>query len=137
MSDGTLRALAVVLVLVLASAGCVRRTVSITSSPPGALVWINDREVGRTPLDVEFVHDGVYDVRLAAEGYEPLVTSGSTSPPVWDLPPFDLGAELAPATLERHVSWHYELEPADLEPQGLLERAREARVRTADGVEGP
>ena len=136
MSNRTLRLLAAA-ILILASAGCVRRTISITSTPPGALVWINDREVGRTPLDVEFVHDGVYDVRLVADGYEPLVTSGRTAPPLWDLPPFDLGAELAPATLERRVSWHYELEPAEMVAETLLDRAIDARARTADGAAGP
>ncbi len=42
----------------LFAAGCVQRTITITSDPPGALVWLNDREIGRTPLDVNFVYYG-------------------------------------------------------------------------------
>jgi len=38
--------------------GCVRRVIDITSDPPGARVWVNDREAGRTPCSVEFTHYG-------------------------------------------------------------------------------
>lgn len=48
----------------LASVGCVERTITITSEPSGALVHLNDEEVGRTPLTVPFTFYGVYDVRL-------------------------------------------------------------------------
>ncbi|MFB3120043.1 MAG: PEGA domain-containing protein [Stenotrophomonas maltophilia] len=40
----------------------------ITSEPPGALVWLNDREIGRTPVDVDFEFYGRYDVRLHLPG---------------------------------------------------------------------
>ena len=57
--------------------GCGRqeRVIEITSEPAGAVVWLNDRELGRTPVQTEFLFFGVYDVRLALEGYEPVVTS--------------------------------------------------------------
>jgi hypothetical protein len=47
--------------------GCVERTISITSEPEGALVYLNDEEVGRTPVSVPFTFYGVYDVRLEHE----------------------------------------------------------------------
>jgi hypothetical protein len=47
--------------------GCVERTISITSEPRGALVYLNDEEVGRTPVSVPFTYYGVYDVRLERE----------------------------------------------------------------------
>jgi len=34
------------LCLTMAAQGCVRRVIDITSDPPGARVWVNDREVG-------------------------------------------------------------------------------------------
>ncbi|MEX0776779.1 MAG: PEGA domain-containing protein [Phycisphaeraceae bacterium] len=51
----------------IALAGCVERTISITSEPSGALVHLNDEEVGRTPLIVPFTFYGVYDVRVEHE----------------------------------------------------------------------
>ena len=50
-------------------AGCVKRTISISSNPSGALVWVNDREVGRTPVEFEFLYYGEYDLRLERDGY--------------------------------------------------------------------
>jgi len=115
--------------IVLAAGGCVERTVSITSTPPGAIVWVNDREVGRTPVEVEYVHDGTFDVRVALDGYETVMTGRDTEPPVWDLPGIDFFAEILPVPLERRTDWHFELEPVRDEPGPLVERARELRER--------
>ena len=109
------------------STGCVRRTITITSTPPGALVWLNDREVGRTPVDVDFTHYGTYDVRLVHDGYEPLLTVGKASPPWWDNVGPDFVAELIPAEVNARVDWHYDLEPLNDDPEALVDRARELR----------
>ena len=55
--------------LAICSTGCLKRTISVTTEPPGALVWINDVEVGRTPLETDFTFYGIYDVRLRREGW--------------------------------------------------------------------
>ena len=115
---------------VAALAGCVQRTITITSDPPGALVWLNDREVGRTPLDVEFLYYGTYDVRVVKDGYEPLLTKGEASAPWWDLPGLDLAAEVAPVKLNSNIDWHYVLLPGDNDPDLLIERGRQMRARS-------
>jgi hypothetical protein len=111
---------------------CVERTITITSDPPGALVWLNEREIGRTPLDVEFLYYGEYDVRLEREGYEPLLTTGDAKAPVWDIAPLDLGAELIPAELHSQIEWHYVLQPRNDDSAALIERAAALRRRVAD-----
>ena len=127
--DTKLRAVfAVACAFTLIASGCVRRTISITSEPPGALVWLNDREIGRTPVDVDFTYYGEYDVRLVKDGYEPLVTSGKATPPVWDNVPLDLGAELWPEEINSRIAWHYELAPASSDPAVLLDRASSMRA---------
>ncbi|MCA9295632.1 MAG: PEGA domain-containing protein [Phycisphaerales bacterium] len=107
--------------------GCARKTITVTTEPPGALVWLNDREIGRSPVSVEFYDYGTYDVRLELDGYEPMMTFGVADPPPWDLPGPDLVFEAVPgASVNRH--WHYDLEPAiDNTPQ-LLDRARTLRA---------
>ncbi len=111
------------------AAGCVRRTILITSEPPGALVWLNDREIGRTPVVVDFEYYGTYDVRLQRPGYEPLMTSGTASAPWWEIFGVDLLSELAPFPLRSWVQWQYELEPRNDDPEALIERAQELRAR--------
>ncbi len=115
-----------------APAGCVRRTILITSEPAGALVWLNDREIGRTPLDVEFTWYGTYDVRLEREDCEPLLTSGDARAPWWETPGLDLLAELAPWTVESRVAWHYRLEARDDDVEALRQRAGELRERSGE-----
>ena len=115
--------------------GCVQRTISITSQPAGALVWVNDREVGRTPVDMPFLYYGDYDVRLEHEGYEPLTTVGKAKPPWWETVGVDLMAELAPIPLHSRVQWHYDLVSSEDDKEGLLERARAIR-ESATPVDG-
>ncbi len=125
-----MRAPALALVLLMVGGlgpGCVRRTIMITSEPPGALVWLNDREIGRTPVDVDFEFYGRYDVRLHLPGSEPLMTSGNASPPVWEAIGLDLIAEMVPITLHRRIKWHYVLQPRDDDPEALIGRAQRLR----------
>lgn len=129
--------------LLLPLAGCIERRIEITSEPSGALVWVNDQQVGRTPTQAAFKYHGVYDVRLQLDGFEPLVTEAEASPPIYEHAPLDLFAEMAPAQIENVQRWHFVLEPAletrqsreELEA-GLLERAGEMR-RELEAIPAP
>ncbi len=112
--------------------GCVRRTVTITTEPPGALLWLNDREIGRTPVEVDFEFYGTYDVRLERSGYEPMMTSGKANAPWWDTVGLDFFAELTPGTLKSHVEWHYVMEPLDGDRDAVIDRASELRARQSE-----
>ncbi len=57
-----------VIAIPLLCTGCIERLITVSSQPPGALVYLNDEEVGRTPVTVPFRFYGVYDVRLEHEG---------------------------------------------------------------------
>ncbi|MBC7834186.1 MAG: PEGA domain-containing protein [Phycisphaerales bacterium] len=118
--------------------GCVKRTISITSQPPGALVWLNDVQVGRTPCSTDFTFFGTYDVRLDLEGYEPVATSREAEPPIYEYPGFDLVAEAVPLNIATFIDWHFDLEPvaeATLDRREaearLLERARQMQAEEA------
>ncbi len=108
--------------------GCVRRTIAITSTPSDALVFVNDREVGRTPCEVDFLFYGEYDVRLKHEGYESIVGSGTASAPIWEFIGADLLVEVSPRDLESRVDWHFDFIPANNDPVDLLARARQMQV---------
>lgn len=120
------------------SGGCLKRTISVTTEPPGALVWINDVEVGRTPLETDFTFYGKYDVRIRREGYEPIITSAKAKTPVQELPGVDLLAEAAPVRLHNVVRWHWNLVPLAEQSQSkeqaekdLLDRAGALRSQIA------
>lgn len=115
------------LVLAVALPACVERRIFITSEPTGALVNLNDTDVGRTPLEVDFTYFGVYDVRLSKEGSEPLATKAHAKAPVWEWPIIDLVALLIPVRKVTHITWHFDLEPEQPGGQALLDRAQALR----------
>jgi hypothetical protein len=124
----------ILLLLILASlVGCVERTISIGSDPTGALVYLNDEEVGRTPLTVPFTFYGIYDVRLEADGYEPLWTTQKAVSPWWETIGPDLFAELVPHA-RVDLTWHFNMQPtavpSDVDVDLLLNRAQQMRIRT-------
>ena len=107
--------------------GCVERTITITSDPPGALVYLNDEEVGRTPVTVPFTFYGTYDVRLEHEDFQPLWTQKKADAPWWETPGPDLVAEAIPNN-KSELRWHFEMQqrsPAD--ESALLDRARQMK----------
>ncbi len=116
-------------VAMISSGGCIRRTLTITTEPSGALLWLNDREIGRTPVEVDFDYYGTYDVRLERDGYEPMMTSGKADAPWWDTVVLDLFAEAVPGTLMSHVRWHYVMQPVDEDRERLIDRARRLREK--------
>jgi hypothetical protein len=125
--------IALLLFLLIATlTGCVKRKIAITSNPSGALVWVNDREVGRTPITFEFTYYGEYDIRLDLENFEPIMTSAWTQRPMWDAPFVDFVADVAPVNLESNTLWHFDLEQPRDNPEQLLERAKILRTKILD-----
>lgn len=121
--------------------GCLERTIRITSEPPGAVVWLNDTELGRTPVETDFTFYGVYDVRMRLEGYEPVTSSREAKAPIYEYPGIDLVAEAIPTRISTLVEWHFDLVPLAEKtlpkPQAegeLLDRAREMRGTLNEGT---
>lgn len=102
----------IALVLLLACGGCVTRQVTVTSEPPGALVYLNDREIGRTPVTTDFTWYGTYDVVARKEGYDTAVERKRVIAPWWQWVPIDLLAEIAPWQPTDRQSMHVTLREA-------------------------
>ncbi len=113
--------------------GCakVQRTMSINTDPPGALLIMNDQEVGRTPVTRDFIWYGWYDVVIRKEGYKTLKTRAKVIAPAWQWPPFDLLAEFSPARLKDRHQLTFTLEPEDEVPSNddMLGRAEQLRLQ--------
>ncbi|MFT7678710.1 MAG: hypothetical protein ACI8QC_002706 [Planctomycetota bacterium] len=127
------------LALLLCACGA-RRSVLIESTPPGALVRLDDEVVGTTPLDHPFVHYGTRRVTLYLPGYRTWSQAVAMEPHWYARFPLDLITEvLLPLNLRdrRHVQ--VELTPDDGEQdigdlEAFVERAEAIR---AAGVAAP
>jgi hypothetical protein len=112
-----------VAISLLLLAGCAQRTLDITSDPPGALLYLNGEEIGRTPLRYDFTWYSDYDVVLRKDGYETLKTHHKIDAPLLFLPPLDLVGELFGARDHRH--WNFTMQPAIVgttNPSALINR---------------
>lgn len=119
------------LAIVAVSGGCgVERTLHVRSNPPGALVYLNGEEAGRTPMRQTFLWYGTYDVQLRKEGYVTRSAKTRVWAPWWQIPPLDLLAEFIPLPLKDEHTLAYRLrqvtEP-QTDPAQLVERAAAMR----------
>lgn len=120
--------------------GCVERTLRISSDPPNALVYMNDQEVGRTPLSRRFIWYGYYDVQVRKEGYQTLNTTTSVIAPWWQWIPFDFVAELLPLRLQDTHVISYRLQPlsqVQVDPQAMAKRGEELGTHLETGHPAP
>lgn len=114
----------------LLGGGCVERTLTISSTPPGALVTLNDMEIGRTPLNKRFIWYGTFDVQVRKEGYQTLTTTTPVIAPWWQWLGFDLIAELVPLPLQDEHKISYTLQPQSLvhvDPEAMVSRGQQLR----------
>lgn len=119
-----------IILLLIAScmlAGCVRRTVRISTEPSGALVWLNHREIGRTPVEVDFTHYGTYDLMIRKHGWEPMIGAMPMGLSVYGTPGIDLLLEVSPVGGHHVIDWHVDLVPRDSDHAALIDRADEMR----------
>jgi hypothetical protein len=128
--------LGLVLWLVVAcagGAGCVQRRLTIRSNPPGALVYVDDYQVGTTPVSTDFIYYGNRKVRLVKSGYETLTVIQPIPAPWYQYPVIDFVSEnLVPGEIRDERVVEYQLQPQIIVPsQQLLGRAENLRRSSA------
>ncbi len=109
--------------------GCVERTITIETDPPGATVWVNSEEKGQTPVTVPFVFYGTYEFRFEREGFQTLVVKEDINAPAYQIFPLDLVTDVfLPGTLHDDKLFAYGLEKqGTTTKEDLLNRAQELR----------
>jgi hypothetical protein len=123
---------AILLPLVLG--GCVERRMTIRSNPPGALVYVDDNEIGTTPVSVNFTYYGTRKIRLVKDGFETLTVMQSFSPPWYQYVPLDFISEnFVPGKITDRRVLDYQLQAQMLVPGDQLRARGEDLRRTAGG----
>ena len=109
--------------------GCVERKLTINTQPQGALVILNDEEIGESPVTVNFDWYGYYSVRLSKEGFESLNTPQDLKGPWYDSFPFDFLAQIVyPGRIVSSYEWTFELSPRQpASPGDLIQKADELK----------
>ena len=90
--------------------GCVERKLTINTVPAGALIELNDEEIGTSPVTVSFKWYGDYNIRASKKGYETLQTHRLLKQTFHDKFPFDFFyGVLCPKKIVDEHEWTFQL----------------------------
>ena len=115
-------------VLLVGAAGCVERKLTINTDPAGAQVFLNDEEIGVSPVTASFNWYGDYNITIRKQGCETLQTHRKLQAPWYDLFPFDfLTQVLYPGRIVDSYKWSFDLKPQK-------EVGREELIKSAEQI---
>lgn len=127
--------------LVLPLGGCVERSVTLVSDPPGSLIYLNDVQQGITPCTVPFKWYGDYSVRLRKTQnigtplkpkyvYYYLHTHKNMPRPWFQWYGVDLFASILPIEFKDHQIWAFVAPKVpQLSTQDLIEKANALKAK--------
>jgi hypothetical protein len=131
--------IALAVVALVVPTGCVRRRLAVRSNPPGAVVFVDNQQIGTTPCSVDFTYYGTREIRLEKSGYETLTVNQPIPTPWYQIPPLDFVSEnVVPNKIQDHRTVAFDLQPQMIVPtEQLLDRANQLRQETQQGAVAP
>jgi hypothetical protein len=69
--------------------GCVQRRLTVRSNPPGATCYVDNVEIGTTPVSHDFLYYGTREIKLVKAGYETLTVLQPIPYAWYQVPPLD------------------------------------------------
>ena len=120
----------------LALAGCVQRRMTVRSNPPGALVYVDDYQIGTTPVSTDFIYYGTRKIRLVKDGYETLTVRQHFPLPWYQVFPLDFVTEnIWPWEIRDERVVDLAMMPAAMTPpEEVVGRAEVARLSAGGGA---
>lgn len=127
------------LVSLTALAGCVQRRMTVRSNPPGALVYVDDYQIGTTPVSTDFIYYGTRKIRLVKDGYETLTVRQPFPLPWYQVFPLDFVTEnIWPWEIRDERVVDLAMMPAAVTPpEEVVGRAEVARLAAGSGAVAP
>jgi len=80
-------------VLLLAFPGCLRRRMTVRTSPPGASVAVDNQVIGTSPAASSFTYYGTREFRIEKDGYRTETLRRELRPPWYQWPGLDFITE--------------------------------------------
>ena len=117
--------------LLVGAVGCVERKLTINTNPAGAQVFLNDEEIGVSPVTASFNWYGDYNITIRKQGCETFQTHRKLQAPWYDLFPFDFLTQiLYPGRIVDSREWSFELAPQkEISRQELIKAAEQIKVQ--------
>jgi hypothetical protein len=109
--------------------GCVTRRMTVRTNVPGAQVYVDNYEIGRTPASTDFTYYGTRNIRIVKDGFETLTVQQPVTAPWYQIPGIDFLTEnIWPFEVRDERQYTYNLQPQYVVPtDALVGRAEDLR----------
>lgn len=106
------------------------------SNPPGALVYVDNQQIGTTPCGVDFTYYGTREIRLVKSGYETLSINQPIPTPWYQIPGIDFVSEnVIPWRIRDDRVVNFNLSPQRMVPaEELICRGQQLRAQAGQPV---
>jgi PEGA domain len=131
--------LLVISLLLVASSGCVRRRLTVRTTPPGASVYVDNQYIGTSPTATATTFYGTREIQVVREGYRTERILRRFNLPWYQLPPIDFISDtLWPKKIRDERIVDITLLPQQvMSSEELSARANNLRIQAAQGVATP
>ncbi|MDA7541321.1 PEGA domain-containing protein [bacterium] len=121
------------------STGCLRRRLTVRSNPPGAMVYIDDVQVGNTPVSIPFTYYGTRTIRLEKDRFQTVEVQENINAPWYQIPPLDFVSELLiPMEIRDERAVNLDMQPlAPTNENEVMGRANQIRQNAHRGYTVP
>lgn len=120
-----------VVVIVIAVAGCVKKSIGVRTDPPGATIFLDGLEVGTSPLERSpFDFYGTREIMVVKSGYVIERRLVEIEQPWFTYFPFDVVSELLlPYNIQDRHHYYFMLEPMPpVDREVVLRNAEQTRA---------
>ncbi|GIW98120.1 MAG: hypothetical protein KatS3mg111_1453 [Pirellulaceae bacterium] len=123
----------------IALPGCVRRRLTVRTSPPGASVYVDHQYIGTSPASTSTTYYGTREIEVVADGYRTEKVLRTFRPPWYQWPPLDFLTEtLWPWEIRDQRVVDIQMVPMQLPAtEELVARADSLRLQAAQGIATP
>lgn len=124
------------LMIAVIGSGCVRRRLTVRTSPPGAMVYVDRQPLGSTPVSHSFTYYGTRHFEIVRDGYRTETFLRTFRPPWYEIPPLSFVSEtLWPFELRDHRIVDVQMVPDTVVPtDALINSAEGLRLQASQGL---
>jgi len=131
--------LLVIIILVTAVSsltGCIRKRMTVRTSPPGAMAYIDKNPIGLTPVSTSFTYYGTRNIEIVRDGYRTEKFLRRISPPWYAIPPLDFFSEtLWPFETRDERIIDVQMTPNPVVPtEALIASGEQLRLQSSQGM---
>lgn len=118
------------------TAGCIRKRMTVRTSPPGAMAYIDKQPIGLTPVSTNFTYYGTRSIEIVRDGYRTEHFLRKFNPPWYAIPPLDFFSEtLWPYEKRDERIIDVQMTPEPVVPvEALIASAEQLRLQSSQGI---